>query len=222
MRSRPVVAIDGPSGAGKSTVAGLLARELGFALVDTGSIYRAVAWLADREDIDWDDGPRLARLASSREFDLEPDGLKIDGVAPGDALRTARIGNGASIVARHRELRDVLLGVQRDLARDGGVVLEGRDIGTIVVPDAEIKFFLTAEVAERARRRWSELRERGEEISLERVEREQRKRDRADSERKHSPLRRAGDAVVIDCTNLGIDEVVSSMKNRVKNRFPLT
>ncbi len=222
MRSRAVVAIDGPSGAGKSTVAGRLARELGFSLVDTGSIYRAVAWLADREGVDWDDGPRLARLVSGRAFDLGPDGLRIDGLAPGDVLRTARIGKGASIVARHRELRDVLLGVQRELARDGGVVLEGRDIGTVVVPDAEIKFFLTAEVAERARRRWSELRGCGEEISLERVEREQRERDRADSEREHSPLRRADDAVVIDCTNLGIDEVVSSMKTRVKNRFPLT
>jgi cytidylate kinase len=223
MRPRPVVAIDGPSGAGKSTVARGLARALGFGYVDTGAIYRAIAWLADEEAAAWDQGPLLAALARRHRFAFDADGtLEVDGRAPGDALRTPRISRGASVVAAHPAVRAALLELQRELGRDGGVVLEGRDIGTAVFPDAEIKFFLDATVPERARRRHAELTARGEAVSLEEVEREQEARDRADRERPISPLVRAADARAIDCDDLTAAEVVAEMKRFIENRFPLT
>lgn len=223
MRPHPVIAIDGPSGAGKSTVARGLARALGFSYLDTGALYRAVAWLADREGVSWEDGSALAGLVRSRRFEFDDAGaLRVDGEAAGEGIRTPEMSRGASIVARHPEVRSELLGIQRRLGRDGGVVLEGRDIGTVVFPDAEIKFYLTASVRERARRRHQELTRRGEAVTLEQVEREQIERDRSDREREVSPLRRADDAIEIDCENTSAEEVVASMKSRVAARFPLT
>jgi len=218
-----VIAIDGPSGAGKSTAARGLARELGFGYVDTGALYRSVAWLATRGGVDWSDGPALAALAGSRRFEFDPEGrLRIDGEPVDDRIRTPEISRGASVVARHPEVRRALLAIQRELGRQGGVVLEGRDIGTVVFPDAEVKFFLVASVRERARRRYAELRARGDEISFEQVEREQVERDRADRERAVSPLVQADDAEEIDCDGLDAGEVIELMKSRVAARFPLT
>jgi cytidylate kinase len=223
MRPRPVIAIDGPSGAGKSTVARGLARELGYGYVDTGAIYRAIAWLADEEGRGWDDGPALASLARGHRFGFDGEGnLAVDGSTPGDAIRTPRISRGASIVAAHAELRTALLDLQREFGREGGVVLEGRDIGTAVFPDAEIKFFLDASVRERARRRHAELRARGTDVPLEQIEREQEERDRADRERPISPLVRAADAHPVDCDRMTAAEVVAAMKCFVEARFPLT
>lgn len=223
MRRRPVIAIDGPSGAGKSTVARGLARALDFSYLDTGALYRTVAWLADRHGTSWDDGPALAALARSRRFEFDETGaLRVDGEAVGDSIRTPEMSRGASIVAQHPEVRRELLGIQRRLGRDGGVVLEGRDIGTVVFPDAEVKFYLTASVRERAKRRHQELKGRGQEVPLEQVEAEQVERDRADREREVSPLRRAENADEIDCENLSAEEVVALMKSRVTARFPLT
>jgi cytidylate kinase len=223
MRPRPVIAIDGPSGAGKSTVARGLARALGFGYVDTGAIYRAIAWLADEAGTSWDDGPALAALARRHGFAFDADGaLEIDGRVPGEAIRSSRISRGASVVAALPAVRAALLELQRELGRDGGVVLEGRDIGTAVFPDAEVKFFLDASVRVRARRRHAELAARGETASLEEVEREQEARDRADRERPISPLVRAGDARAIDCDDLTAAEVVEEMKRLVENRIPLT
>jgi len=223
VRPRPVIAIDGPSGAGKSTVARGLARALGFRYIDTGAVYRAVAWLAGETGIDWNDGASLAALLGEREFSFDADGtLRIDGRAVGDAIRSPRISLGASVVAAHPEVRAALLALQRELGRDGAVVLEGRDIGTAVFPDAEIKFFLDASVGVRARRRHAELTARGEDISLEQVAREQEARDRADRERPISPLIRAADSCAIDCDSITADEVVEAMKRVVDTRFPLT
>lgn len=223
MRPRPVIAIDGPAGSGKSTVARRLSAELGFRYVDTGALYRAVAWLADEAGVSWDDGPALAALLRGRDLAFDADGaLSVDGAPAGTAIRSPRISGGASAVARHREVRDALLAVQRRLGREGGVVLEGRDIGSVVFPDAEVKFFLTASVRERARRRHAELASRGVEASLAQVEREQEARDRADRGRAISPLVRAADAETVDCDGLGVDEVVQRMKSSVRDRFPLT
>lgn len=218
-----MIAIDGPSGAGKSTVARGLAKTLGFAYIDTGALYRAVAWLADQAAVEWDDGPRLATLAKSRSFAFDEDGeLRIDDEAVGDRIRTPHISRGASVVARHSELRGALLEIQRELGNIGGVVLEGRDIGTVVFPDAEVKLFLVASVRVRAQRRHAELVARGQAVKLADVEREQEQRDRSDRERKISPLVKAEDAEEIDCDELDAEQVIDLMKSRVVLRFPLT
>jgi len=222
-RPRPVVAIDGPSGAGKSTVARALAAALGFTYVDTGALYRTVAHLAERGGVAWEDGPSLAALARARSFRFDDGGaLVVDGARVGDAIRTSRVSRGASIVARHPELRRALLEVQRRLGASGGVVLEGRDIGTVVFPDAEVKIFLTATTGERARRRFLELAARGERTTLEQVEREQTARDRADSEREASPLVKADDAVELVCDGMTVEQVVAAIASLVSSRFPLT
>lgn len=223
MRSRPVVAIDGPSGAGKSTVARALAKRLGFSFVDTGALYRTIALLADQRGIDWEDGPRLAAIAHAHEFSFDAEGaLSMDGEPVGESIRAPRISMGASAVARRPEVRAALLDIQRGLGVQGGVVLEGRDIGTVVFPDAEIKFFLDASVRVRALRRMLELRSRGQEVPLEDVERDQEERDRADREREISPLLRADDAVGVPCDQMSAREVVDAMLHEIKIRFPLT
>jgi cytidylate kinase len=220
MRTRPVVAIDGPSGAGKSTVARALARALGFSYVDTGALYRSVAYLADLHGVSWDDGEQLAALAEAREFSFAEDGgLVVDGEPIGDAIRSPRVSLGASAVARLKEVRRALLKVQRRIGAGGGAVLEGRDIGTIVFPDAEVKIFLTATARERARRRFLELQARGAAVTLEQVERDQEERDRADSEREASPLVRAEDAFEIVCDGMSVDEVVAAIATRVAAVF---
>jgi len=221
MRNRPVVAIDGPSGAGKSTVARGLARALGYQFIDTGALYRTVARIADDAGISWDDGPALAAEALRHHFAFDPDGnLFLDQDAVGDTIRTSRMSKGASSVSRHSEVRAALLDIQRSVGVDGGVVLEGRDIGTVVFPDAEIKFFLVASVAERARRRYLELLEKGENTTIEEVEAAQEERDRADRERDISPLRQADDAVEINCDTLDAAGVIARMKNLIAAKFP--
>jgi cytidylate kinase len=219
-RARPVVAIDGPSGAGKSTVARSVARALGFHYVDTGALYRTVAFLADRHGVPWDDGARLAALAEAHDLSFGGDGgLLVDGEPIGDAIRTPHVSRGASAVARLPEVRRALLALQRRLGANGGVVLEGRDIGTIVFPDAEVKIFLTASARERARRRFLELEARGEEVTLEQVERDQEERDRAARERETSPLVRAEDAFELVCDGMSVDEVVATIAARVATVF---
>jgi cytidylate kinase len=219
-RPRPVVAIDGPSGAGKSTVARAVARALGFHFVDTGALYRTVALLAERHGVNWADGAGLAALADEHRLEFAADGgLLADGAPVGDAIRTPHISRGASEVARHPELRRALLRIQRRLGADGGVVLEGRDIGTVVFPDAEVKIFLTATPRERARRRFRELAARGEQVTLEQVERDQAERDRADAEREASPLTRADDAFELVCDGMDVDEVVAAITERAAAVF---
>lgn len=223
MRSRGVVvAIDGPAGAGKSTVSRMLADRLGYALVDTGALYRAVALAARDAGVSWDDGPALGRLAAALRFALVPDGgkveLEVDGARPGMALRTPEISSGASQVSRHADVRAALLDIQRSLGKDGGVVLEGRDIGTVVFPDAEVKVFLTASDDERARRRMRELRARGDEAQHAEVLRDMKERDTRDSTRAVAPLKQAEGAVLLDSSDLTLDEVVERIADRVAER----
>ena len=220
MRPKPVIAIDGPSGAGKSTVARELARALGFQFVDTGALYRTVALLADEGGVDWSHGPRLAKLVEGHEFAFDSKGaLYLDGDPVGDAMRTPRMSLGASEVAQHSEVREALLVIQRVIGKDGGVVLEGRDIGTVVFPDAEIKFFLDASVLERARRRFEELLAKGRDITLDQIAREQEERDRSDRERTLSPLRKADDAIDVPCDDMTAVQVVEHMLAIVKSQF---
>lgn len=210
-----IVAIDGPAGAGKSTVAKLLARSLGYTLVDTGAMYRAVALAALDRSVDLDDGDALAVVARALTLAFVDGLLHVDGRSREAELRSARVGDAASRVSRFGPVRDALLGQQRALGRQGGVVLEGRDIGTVVFPDAEAKFFVTASDEERARRRFLELAARGETVDHGNVLGEIKERDRRDRERAVAPLRQADDALLVDTTGRSIEEVVESLRREV-------
>jgi cytidylate kinase len=224
-RSRPIVAIDGPAGAGKSTIARRLADVLGFVLVDTGAMYRAVALAAQRTDVPWTDGERVGDLArqlvarNALQFERDPERgvlVRLDGADVTDAIRTPEIGMGASTVSAHKAVRDALLAMQRQAGRSGGVVLEGRDIGTVVFPDADTKFFLTARPEVRARRRFDELTAKGARVSFEETLEDVRRRDEQDTTRPVAPLRQAPDAALVDSSEIGIDEAVARMADRVR------
>jgi CMP/dCMP kinase len=205
-----LIAIDGPAGSGKSSVARAVAEKLGFANLNTGAAYRAVALLALREGVDLDDGASLAEV--SRRVGLDEQGALVDGVLVRESalLRTPEVSAAASTVSARPEVRAVLLEVQREAAREAskrrGAVVEGRDIGTVVLPDAELKIFLSAAPEERARRRAHQT---GREEELDRIREAMRKRDRQDSERETSPLKPAPDAITLDTTSLDLDGVVS-------------
>ena len=224
-RPAPVVAIDGPAGAGKSTVSRRVAERLGFMLVDTGALYRTVALAASKEGIGFEDAERVGALAADLAdrggITLEAgDGAAVrvllGGTDVSAAIRTQEMGQGASKVSAIPAVRGALLEMQRAAGRRGGVVLEGRDIGTVVFPDAEAKFFLTASVEVRARRRFDELVERGDSPDLAAIEREVRERDHRDSSREVAPLKRAADAELVDSSRLPIDEVVDHIVEAVK------
>ena len=211
----PIIAIDGPSGVGKSTLSKLLARELGFLHLDTGAMYRAVALAASRRGIAADDLPALGRLVSEVTIDFahaaSGDRVLLDGEDVSAAIRTPEISLLTSQVSACPAVREALVDRQRVLGARGGVVLEGRDIGTVVFPDAEVKIFLTASGAERGRRRFLELQAKGMAVDLARTIAEVEARDAADSGRSHSPLVQAADAQVIDTSSLGVDEVLAAM-----------
>jgi cytidylate kinase len=204
-----LVTIDGPAGSGKSSVARHVAGRLGLVNLNTGAAYRAAALIALRDGADLSDGPKVAELA--RRIGLDPEGASIDGRrVPDPDLRTPEVAAAASKVSADPALREVLLPVQRAAAEEarerGGAVVEGRDIGTVVLPDAELKVFLLADPEERARRR---ARQTGREGELDRIREAISRRDRQDSEREASPLKPAPDAVVLDTTALDLEEVVS-------------
>jgi cytidylate kinase len=233
----PIVAIDGPAGAGKSTVARRLAETLGFVLVDTGAMYRTVALAAQRAGVAWSDGDGLGELArqlvarSALRFERAPAAasphdaqlalgsgvrVRLDGEDVTGAIRTPEIGMGASTVSAHKAVRDALLAMQRQAGREGGVVLEGRDIGTVVFPEADVKFFLTARAEVRAQRRFDELAARGTKVTLEETLEEVRLRDEQDTTRAVAPLRQASDAILVDSSGISIDEAVARMAARVR------
>lgn len=226
MPVRPfLVAIDGPAGAGKSTVSRRAAEELGFTKVDTGAIYRAVALAASREGLSFEDDDGLGALLGRLDLRMEERGQGESRVYLGEedvseAIRTPEVSAGASRVSSRKVVREGLLGLQRRLAlaASRGAVLEGRDIGTVVFPDADAKFFLTASVECRARRRWEELVSRGVEVRLEEVLEEQIQRDRRDMERPLSPLRPAEGAVVLDSSDRSVEEVVDEIVSLVRAR----
>ena len=222
-RTLPIVAIDGPAGAGKSSVARRLAARLGFVLVDTGALYRTVALAAERAGVSFDDGEALERLTHSLVednaivFERASGGprVKLFGDDVSEAIRTPEMGMGASTVSAHSGVRAALLDLQRKMGESGGVVLEGRDIGTVVFPDAEVKFFLTASPEIRAGRRHKELLDKGQSVTFERILEEVKQRDAQDTGRAHAPLRQADTAILIDSSASTVDITVSKMADIV-------
>jgi cytidylate kinase len=218
MLKEPIVAIDGPSGVGKSTVAKGVAKKLNFQFVDTGALYRTVALSAIKANIDLSEGDKIAKEALKHKFTFDSDGeLYLDGEKAGLSIRNNEIAAGASQVAVHKEVREALLSIQRTLGVDGGVVLEGRDIGTVVFPDAETKFFLTASVDERAKRRYLQLKEQNADVSLEDVIHAQVKRDKQDTERLVAPLKKAEDADEVNCEFMSADDVINYICEKVQS-----
>jgi len=216
---RLIIAIDGPSGAGKGTVARRIAHTLGYRHVDTGAMYRAVGWKAELERVPLDDEPAVADLAERARIVVEGGVVSIDGHDVTQAIRTPEIDRAAAAVARLARVRHVLVRRQREAARGGGVVMEGRDIGTVVFPDADVKVYLDASADERARRRAADPAHSGGTAGRAAVAEAIEARDRSDTTRTVSPLTPAPDAVHIDTTNLSIQQVVDQVMTIVNERL---
>ena len=219
-----VITIDGPSGAGKSTLARLLSQRLGIPYLDTGALYRAVAWEVIRRSIDFNDEKELDKLCQSLNIGVQwkDDRLLIfsSGREVSGEIRTENVGQMASLVSAKSRVRQALLDIQREsVARTGGI-LEGRDTGTVIAPDAQVKFFLDAQPEERGRRRYRELQEQGVEAQLDLVTLSILQRDRQDSQRELAPLQAAPDAVIIDTTAKTIEEVLEEMMAHIRRVAP--
>lgn len=217
------IAIDGPAAAGKSTVAKKVAEKLSFIYVDTGAMYRALTWKALKQGISLEDEDGLARLLSQSDLNLvQSDAgqrVILDQRDVSEEIRTAEVTNQVSIVAKHKNVREEMVQRQQELVKDKGVVMDGRDIGTHVLPDAEVKIFMIASVEERAERRHKENLEKGFPSDLKQLKEEIRKRDEIDSNREIAPLVKAEDAIEIDTTSMNIDEVVEGILTIVNEKW---
>jgi len=219
VKNRLVIAIDGPSGAGKSTVARRLAQHLGYVYIDTGAMYRAIGWKAKHEGIDPADEDKLAALCRRTEVTIKKDNndprFYVDGLDVSGEIRTPEMGMMASAVSKSSAVRARLLVLQRELGKNGGVVMDGRDIGTVVFPDADMKFYLEASADERGKRRYLELKAKGMDVDLARTTKEIQDRDQQDSARAIAPLRKADNALLIDSSTMSIDEVLGRMLSEI-------
>jgi CMP/dCMP kinase len=218
--SRAVITVDGPAGAGKSSASRALAHRLGYDYVDTGAMYRTVGVLADEAGIPFDDDEALARFVDRLAFEFPDEGRRtvVNGRDLTEAIRRPDAGELASRVSTRPVVRDRLVALQRSLGAKGGVVMEGRDIGTVVFPEAPVKLYLTADPATRAKRRAIELRARGESVDEAALTRGIAARDQRDAARAHSPLRPAADAIVLDTTPLTLEGVVDEMARLARAR----
>ncbi len=215
MSDIPVLTIDGPSGSGKGTISARVAQQLGWHLLDSGALYRLVALGAERHQIPLDDELALAKYAATLDVRFELDNIEsvtiLEGDIVGDVIRSETCGNAASKVAALPAVRTALLQRQRDFARNPGLVADGRDMGTVVFPHAEVKIFLTASAEERAQRRYKQLKKKGISANLSGLLDEISERDARDSQRKVAPLKAADDALQLDTTSMEIDEVVEKV-----------
>lgn len=216
VKNKLIIAIDGPVGSGKSTIAKLLAQELKYTYIDSGAMYRALGLKATEKEISWDEGEKLARLARRIKIEFKNKNgrqeIWMDGKNVTAKIRTPLIGQAASAVSVHKGVRERMVALQQAMGKAGGVVMDGRDIGTVVFPRAEAKFYLDASLAERARRRLLDFKAQGLKISRSQMEKEIRERDRRDTNRKHSPLKKATDAVYIDTSKKSISQVLKKIK----------
>ncbi len=218
----PVIAFDGPAGAGKSTIARLTAEALGFLYLDTGSMYRALALKALHQGVDLRDEAQLYALLMDSDISLQRGDhhslrLRLDGEEVTDLLRTPEVNASVSLVAGFPRVREEMVKRQRAVAKEGGVVMDGRDIGTVVLPHADLKFFLTASLEARARRRVQDLQDLGYRVSLSQLMSDIEHRDALDSTRAHSPLRKSPDAIEIDTTNAAVEDVLARVLEVCRN-----
>ncbi|MFY4775961.1 (d)CMP kinase [Metabacillus sp. RGM 3146] len=221
MKKKLSIAIDGPAAAGKSTVAKIIAEDMSYIYIDTGAMYRSLTYKAIHEGIDLESEEKLVQLLSRLNIKLVPGAVQsvyINEENVTEAIRTSAVSNQVSIVSMHSLIRQEMVKRQREMAADGGVVMDGRDIGTHVLPDADIKIFLLASVEERSKRRHEENLSKGYESNIEQLMEEIARRDKLDSEREVSPLRKAEDAVEINTTSLTIEEVAEKIKELIHEK----
>ncbi len=223
MRNKLSIAIDGPAAAGKSTVAKIIAEHYAYIYIDTGAMYRALTYKAIQANINLHDEDTVADILSDIHIELKPNEegqiVLVNGEDVTEVIRTNEVTNQVSIVAMHPKVRREMLVRQRQLAADGGVVMDGRDIGTHVLPNAELKIFLKASVEERALRRYEENKQKGFDTDLDKLKQEIANRDKLDSEREIAPLKKAEDAIEIDTTSLTIDGVVRKIEDYIEERL---
>ncbi len=210
-----IIAIDGPAGSGKGTVAQLIASRLNFKYIETGSMYRAVAWKAQQAGIDPGDNERVAEVARTISIEFQPGAERqkviVDGEDLTPVLKTETIGRLAAVVAANKAVREIMVAQQQRMGQNGNTIMDGRDIGTVVFPDAEKKFFLVADQKERAQRRHEEIKAKHPEVTLERIYEQLQQRDYEDENREVSPLVPAKDSIRLDTTQMNIDDVVAQM-----------
>ena len=210
-----IIAIDGPAGSGKSTVAQRIASRLNFKYIETGSMYRAVAWKAQQAGIDPENAEQISEVARNISIEFQPgtdrQKVMVDGEDLTPLLKTEIIGRLAAIVAANKAVREVLVAQQQNMGRNDNVVMDGRDIGTVVFPDADKKFFMVADQKERAQRRYEEIKVKSPEVTFEKIYEQMQQRDYEDENRAVSPLVPAKDSIPLDTTQMGIDEVVDHM-----------
>jgi len=220
VKKRAVITIDGPAGAGKTSIAKIVSRKLGYNYIDTGAMYRAISWKAFREKIDLKAKEKLIKMVRNTKIELKNRAgmvrVYLDGKDITNKIRGKRLAEGASILATIPEVREQLMKIQRRMGSSGGIVVEGRDIGTVVFPRADYKFYLDASIKERALRRYRELKVKGEEGQLAELEKAIRSRDKRDRTRGVAPLKIARDAVVIDSTDMSKKEVVEFILKRIQ------
>jgi CMP/dCMP kinase len=215
-----VITIDGPSGSGKGTIAKLVADRLGWAVLDSGALYRLVGYSAEKAGIGFEQVDKLCKLARSMDVVFDGDSVLLNGLDVSREIRTESAGNSASKVAALPEVRAALLEWQRSLAKDPGLVADGRDMGSVVFPDAEVKVFLTASAEERAKRRYNQLKEKGINVSLRDLVRDIQERDERDRNRDVAPLVAPVAALEVESTSLSIDEVLEKVMVKVRSTFP--
>ena len=216
-----VVAIDGPAGAGKSTIAKLVAEKLGYAYIDTGAMYRSVAWKFLQTGKDFDED-RISTLAKTMVIEFKPEAsvnrVFVDGAGVTEAIRSTEVTANVSRVAAIGAVREAMVAQQRRMGESGGVLMDGRDIGTVVFPKAQLKIFLTASVEERALRRYKELRAKGQDVDLAQLKEDIASRDKQDSERAISPLCQAEDALLLDTSHMNIEQVTAKILQLVEEK----
>lgn len=211
-----IIAIDGPAGAGKSTIAKIISKELNINYIDTGAMYRAITYKCLKKNIDINNTEEVINMAKDTEIDFRDNNIYLDNEVVNEEIRTVEVSNNVSNVAKIKEVRYLMVDVQRKIGENNSVILDGRDIGSYVFPNADYKFFLVATPEERGSRRYKELLEKGYEVDLDEIINDIIKRDKIDSNREFAPLVKAEDALEIDTTGKSIEEVVSEVVSKIR------
>jgi len=215
-----IIAIDGPAGAGKSTVARLVAKQLGYLYINTGAMYRAITLKALQNGIDLEDENALVKLAKESKINFDDGGsrLILDGIDVSQEIRSPEVDRNISTVVKHPHLRGIMVKQQQDINKQGNAVSEGRDLTTVVFPNADVKIYLDASLEERTKRRYGELKQKGYDLNVNQVQNDTANRDESDKTREHGPLRLAQDAILLDTTDMTIEQVVESILEIVEKK----